>query len=205
MRHAPALTPSDRRSDAPPWLSRCPRTGITAPASTPACWHMPACVVCRLQIISALNTPSRKPFWQLSLKCVGSNLNGCRLARMVVRPPILRSRFPMLPWALPAYATRTIFRRNAPTACRRITSSMMANPVMVSGVGRFDTRVMEVCSKRIVAKGGAEGYLALGIMAGALGAESPGIGIVFQGFGWRPVGTRPGRRFPQPCPSGHGA
>ena len=66
------------------------------------------------------------------------------------------------------------------TACRRITSAMMANPVMVSGIGRFDTRVMEICSKRIVAKGGAEGYLALGIMAGALGAESPGIGIVFK-------------------------
>jgi L-asparaginase II len=65
-------------------------------------------------------------------------------------------------------------------ACRRITSAMMANPVMVSGTGRFDTRVMEVCSKRIVAKGGAEGYMALGILAGALGAESPGIGIVFK-------------------------
>jgi L-asparaginase II len=65
-------------------------------------------------------------------------------------------------------------------ACRRITSAMMANPVMVSGVGRFDTRVMEVCSKRIVVKGGAEGYMALGILAGALGAESPGIGIVFK-------------------------
>jgi L-asparaginase II len=65
-------------------------------------------------------------------------------------------------------------------ACRRITSAMMANPVMVSGTGRFDTRMMEVCSKRIVAKSGAEGFLALGIMAGALGAESPGIGIVFK-------------------------
>ena len=65
-------------------------------------------------------------------------------------------------------------------ACRRITSAMMANPVMVSGTGRFDTRVMQVCSKRIVAKGGAEGYMAMGIMAGALGAESPGIGIAFK-------------------------
>jgi L-asparaginase II len=65
-------------------------------------------------------------------------------------------------------------------ACRRITSAMMANPVMVSGVGRFDTRVMEVCSKRVLAKGGAEGYMALGILPGALGAESPGIGIVFK-------------------------
>jgi L-asparaginase II len=65
-------------------------------------------------------------------------------------------------------------------ACRRITSAMMANPVMVSGAGRFDTRVMEICAKRILVKGGAEGYQAMGIMPGALGAESPGIGIVFK-------------------------
>ena len=65
-------------------------------------------------------------------------------------------------------------------ACRRITSAMMANPVMVSGVGRFDTRVMEVCSKRVLSKTGAEGYMAMGILAGALGAESPGIGIAFK-------------------------
>ena len=65
-------------------------------------------------------------------------------------------------------------------ACRRITSAMMTNPVMVSGAGRFDTRMMEVCCRRILAKGGAEGYMAMGILAGALGAESPGIGIVFK-------------------------
>ena len=65
-------------------------------------------------------------------------------------------------------------------ACRRITAAMMANPVMVSGFGRFDTRIMEVCSKRILAKGGAEGFMALGILGGALGAESPGIGIAFK-------------------------
>jgi L-asparaginase II len=65
-------------------------------------------------------------------------------------------------------------------ACRRITTAMMANPVMVSGNGRFDTRLMEVCSRRIVAKGGAEGFMAMGIMSGALGAESPGIGIAFK-------------------------
>ena len=65
-------------------------------------------------------------------------------------------------------------------ACRRITSAMVANPVMVSGAGRIDTRIMEICSKRILAKGGAEGYMALGILGGALSAESPGIGIVFK-------------------------
>ncbi len=66
------------------------------------------------------------------------------------------------------------------TACRRITASMMSNPVMVSGPGRFDTRLMEVCSGRMISKGGAEGYLALGIMGGVLGAESPGIGIAIK-------------------------
>ena len=65
-------------------------------------------------------------------------------------------------------------------ACRRITSAMMANPVMVSGVGRFDTRLMEVCTRRMVVKGGAEGYLAIGIMPGATGTDSPGIGIAFK-------------------------
>jgi L-asparaginase II len=65
-------------------------------------------------------------------------------------------------------------------ACRRIVSSMMANPLMVGGPGRFDTRLMEVCSGRIVAKIGAEGYLCIGIMAGALGAGSPGVGIAIK-------------------------
>jgi L-asparaginase II len=63
-------------------------------------------------------------------------------------------------------------------ACRRITASMMANPFMIGGTGRFDTRLMEICSGRMIAKAGAEGYMALGIIAGALGAESPGIGII---------------------------
>jgi L-asparaginase II len=65
-------------------------------------------------------------------------------------------------------------------ACRRITQSMMANPVMVAGSGRFDTRLMEVCSGRLIAKGGAEGYMILGILGGALGADSIGVGIAFK-------------------------
>ena len=65
-------------------------------------------------------------------------------------------------------------------ACRRITQSMMANPVMVAGPGRFDTRLMEACPGRVVVKGGAEGYMILGIMGGVRGAESPGVGIAFK-------------------------
>ncbi|MDP3185682.1 MAG: asparaginase [Anaerolineales bacterium] len=66
------------------------------------------------------------------------------------------------------------------TACRRITSAMMAHPDMIGGPGRFDTRLMEVCSGRVISKGGAEGYLLMGIMAGALGADSPGVGIALK-------------------------
>ena len=65
-------------------------------------------------------------------------------------------------------------------ACRRITQSMMANPVMVAGSERFDTRLMEVCSGHILAKSGAEGYMLLGIPGGVLGADSPGVGIAFK-------------------------
>ena len=66
------------------------------------------------------------------------------------------------------------------SACRRVVSAMMANPVMVSGRGRFDTRLMETCEGRLVAKGGAEGYYALGIMPSAIGPGSPGVGIAFK-------------------------
>ena len=65
-------------------------------------------------------------------------------------------------------------------ACRRITSAMIANPTMVRGAGSFDTRLIEVCSKRMIAKSGAEGFMALGVLTGALGVESPGVGIAFK-------------------------
>ena len=51
---------------------------------------------------------------------------------------------------------------------------------MIGGPGRFDTRLMEVTSGQIVSKGGAEGYQALGIMPGALGADSPALGIALK-------------------------
>jgi L-asparaginase II len=65
-------------------------------------------------------------------------------------------------------------------ACRRITSAMTTNPVMIAGTGRFDTRLMEVCSRRVLAKGGAEGFMAIGILGGAVGVDSPGVGIAFK-------------------------
>lgn len=65
-------------------------------------------------------------------------------------------------------------------ACKRITQSMLAYPQMVSGEGYFDTRLMQVGNGRILAKGGAEGYQAIGLMPGVLMPDSPGVGIALK-------------------------
>jgi L-asparaginase II len=66
------------------------------------------------------------------------------------------------------------------TACQTITSAMMAHPDMVGGPERFDTVLMRVGNGKIVVKGGAEGYQSVGLLPGALGPASPGIGIAIK-------------------------
>ncbi|HJS29549.1 MAG TPA: asparaginase [Anaerolineales bacterium] len=66
------------------------------------------------------------------------------------------------------------------SACESITEAMWAEPGMVGGPGRFDTTLMSVCRGRILSKGGAEGYQALGAPSGALGPGSPGLGIAIK-------------------------
>ncbi len=65
-------------------------------------------------------------------------------------------------------------------ACRDITGAMTAFPEMVSGDDEFDCRLMQIGQGRILCKGGAEGFQASGLMPGALGAGSRGIGIAFK-------------------------
>lgn len=65
-------------------------------------------------------------------------------------------------------------------ACRSITSAMTAHPEMVSGPGEFDCVLMQVGAGKIVSKRGAEGFQAIGLLPGALGAGSPGVGIAFK-------------------------
>jgi L-asparaginase II len=65
-------------------------------------------------------------------------------------------------------------------ACHRISTAMTAHPVMVSGPGRFDTRLMEVGRRGLLAKGGAEGYQGIGITHGALGPDATGLGIAIK-------------------------
>jgi L-asparaginase II len=65
-------------------------------------------------------------------------------------------------------------------ACRRITAAMTAHPGMVAGPGRFDTLLMEAAGGRVLAKAGAESYQALGLLPGALGPDSPALGIAMK-------------------------
>jgi len=65
-------------------------------------------------------------------------------------------------------------------ACQTITSAMTGNPLTVAGPDRFDTRLMEIVAGRIISKGGAEGYQAMGLLPNALGPKSPAFGIAFK-------------------------
>ncbi len=66
------------------------------------------------------------------------------------------------------------------TACRIIVQAMLAHPDMVAGPGRFDTALMRAGRGRILTKGGAEGYQAVGLLPGALGPSSPALGIALK-------------------------
>lgn len=65
-------------------------------------------------------------------------------------------------------------------ACHRVTAAMLSCPEMVGGPGSFDTRLMDALGERLVCKGGAEGYLAMGLLPGALSVSSPALGIVLK-------------------------
>ena len=66
------------------------------------------------------------------------------------------------------------------TACKKITSAMTAHPEMISGYGEFDEQLMRAGEGKIVCKRGAEGFQIIGLLPGALGKDSPGIGIALK-------------------------
>ncbi len=65
-------------------------------------------------------------------------------------------------------------------ACRKIVPAMIANPDMVGGPDSFDTDLMRALHGKVVSKGGAEGYQAMGVMPGAIAPGSPALGITFK-------------------------
>jgi L-asparaginase II len=66
------------------------------------------------------------------------------------------------------------------SACGIVFRAMTAHPDMVSGRGRFDTRLMEVCNGRLIAKGGAEGFEGLALAPGATTRYAGGVGVAIK-------------------------
>jgi len=54
-------------------------------------------------------------------------------------------------------------------ACAALRAAVAANPLLVAGPGRFDTRVIETCGSRVFLKSGAEGVLCAAIPAAGIG------------------------------------
>jgi len=65
-------------------------------------------------------------------------------------------------------------------ACKLVTSAMTTHPEMVSGPNGFDTHLMQATKGRVISKGGAEGFLGLGLLPGAVKPGSPAMGIAIK-------------------------
>lgn len=65
-------------------------------------------------------------------------------------------------------------------SAHRIFRAMTGFPEMVSGPGRFDTRLMQVGGGRIVAKGGAEGCHAIALLPGHPAGHEPPLGVMLK-------------------------
>lgn len=92
-------------------------------------------------------------------------------------------------WAAPLYNTALAYARltdpaGLPAAqkraCEQVCAAMVAFPNMVAGPDRLDTMLMQSAGGRILSKGGAEGFQALGLRPGVLAAGSPAIGIALK-------------------------
>lgn len=65
-------------------------------------------------------------------------------------------------------------------ACRIITRAMSGFPEMVAGPNEFDTKLMQIGNGKVITKRGAEGYQIIGLLPGACGENSPGLGIAIK-------------------------
>jgi L-asparaginase II len=119
------------------------------------------------------------PFW-LGRNVRASPQKKSKSASMAVPRPTLPCPSTMPPLGLPAWVTRARSAPQRAQACKTITRAMMTRPDMVAGPGRFDTLLMQTTKGRIFTKTGAEGYQGVGLLPGALGADSPGIGIAIK-------------------------
>lgn len=104
---------------------------------------------------------------------IGMGLDGC--SAPVFSIPLFNAAFGYARLADPG---RLPAERAA--ACRVITDAMTAHPEMVAGPSRFDTLLMRTGAGKILSKGGAEGYLGIGVAPGVVENDSGGLGIAIK-------------------------
>jgi len=104
---------------------------------------------------------------------VGLGIDGCSAPNFSVPLRAAASAYARLmdPAGLP---------KKRAAACNRIRTAMTTYPELVGGPGRFDTRLMQACQGSVLSKGGAEGYQAFGLPAGARGPGSPACGVAIK-------------------------
>jgi L-asparaginase II len=104
---------------------------------------------------------------------INVGIDGCSVPTFAV--PLFNAA-----WAYARLCDPSALGQARAEVCRTINASMISNPFMIGGPDSFDTDIMESAPGRILCKGGAEGYQALGIQPGVLGAGSPGMGIIIK-------------------------
>lgn len=109
----------------------------------------------------------------LPLEQIRHGTDGCSAPNFAV--PLRNAAFAVAQLCDPSALSST--RANA---CRTITSAMLDHPDMVGGPDSFDTLLMQATGKRIVCKGGADGYQILGLLPGAIQPGSAALGIAFK-------------------------
>lgn len=98
-------------------------------------------------------------------------------------------------FAMPLHASALAFAKLAEAGSRmqdaglaRVVRVMMDYPEMVAGEGRLDTDLMRAIPKRVVSKGGAEGYHGMGVVM----ENGPALGVAIK------IGDGDGKRGGHP-------
>jgi len=109
----------------------------------------------------------------LPVEEVGMGTDGCSVPNFAVP---LRN----LAWAYARLVDPAGLSEGRAAACGVIVKAMTKHPEMVGGPGRFDTALMAAAEGQVLAKSGAEGYLAMAVRPGVLGEASPGLGVALK-------------------------
>ncbi|HSF81187.1 MAG TPA: asparaginase [Anaerolineales bacterium] len=112
----------------------------------------------------------------LSPEQVGLGIDGCSAPNFAV--PLYNAALALARLCDPAAGGVAPPARRR--ACQTITTAMTTYPEMVGGPESFDTHLMQVMGNRVISKGGAEGYLGIGLLPGAIKPGSPALGIAIK-------------------------